>query len=132
MLCKNTIDPNNRENTYEHMTVGGLKKFIEDHNLPDDALIFIQRVEDVYFEEHNWSTVKKEGCNYSLEKEFLEKAKPGGEYHDKERYPKMTDEHIQDILKCEKYLDDVKEEYIMIWCPVKYKDDDNLYFDAHY
>lgn len=40
---------------HENMTVGWLKKFIEENNIPDESLILVQRVEDVYFEKHGWS-----------------------------------------------------------------------------
>ena len=36
---------------YNHnLTVGDLKKFIEEQGIPDDAKVMIQRVEDKYFE----------------------------------------------------------------------------------
>lgn len=41
--------------THKNMTVGWLKKFIKENNIPDDAQIFVERVEDVYFEKHGWS-----------------------------------------------------------------------------
>lgn len=43
-----------------NLTIGDLKKFIEKHDLPDDAIILVERVHDIYFEKHNWETVKKE------------------------------------------------------------------------
>lgn len=49
-------------NGYDHfLTVGGLKKFLNKHNLPDTAKVVVQRVEDVYYEKHNWGvqTVNK-------------------------------------------------------------------------
>jgi len=36
------------------LTVEQLLKFIFDHNIPPTAKILHQRIEDVYFEEHNW------------------------------------------------------------------------------
>jgi len=38
-----------------HMTVGDLRKKIE--GLPDDTPVLIERIEDVYFEKHGWTTV---------------------------------------------------------------------------
>jgi len=36
----------------DYLTVGKLKKFLEEHpELPDDANVLIQRVEDVYYED---------------------------------------------------------------------------------
>ena len=45
------------------LTVGKLKKFLVDHNLPDNARVLIQRVEDIYYEKHNWKVYLKEGFN---------------------------------------------------------------------
>lgn len=133
MIAKRTNTPEEMKSSpARHYTVGELKKYIEEYNIPDDALVLIQRIEDVYFEENNWGTVKKEGWMYTNNKQLIERAKPGGEYHDKEKYPEMTDEHIKGILEMEDELPELQEEYISVFSPVKYKDDNNLYLDAHY
>lgn len=47
---------------YEHyLTVGDLKKFLNEHSLPDTAKVVVQRVEDVYYEKHNWGVYLKAG-----------------------------------------------------------------------
>lgn len=44
---------------YKHnMTVGDLRKVIE--GLPDDGKVMVQRVEDMYFEQHNWAVYEKQ------------------------------------------------------------------------
>lgn len=49
-------------NNHQHyLTVGELKAFLSKHNLPDDAKVLVQRVEDVYYEKHNWGVYLKEG-----------------------------------------------------------------------
>ena len=46
----------------DYLTVGRLKKFLENNpDLPDDALVLTQRVEDKYYEENGWGVVLKEG-----------------------------------------------------------------------
>ena len=36
-------------NRYDHyLTVGGLKKFLNKHDLPESAKVVVQRIEDVY------------------------------------------------------------------------------------
>ena len=51
----------------DYLTVGRLKKFLENNpDLPDDALVLTQRVEDVYYEENGWGVVLKEGYPYQL------------------------------------------------------------------
>ncbi|NBP66305.1 MAG: hypothetical protein EBU66_16850 [Bacteroidetes bacterium] len=54
----------------DYLTVGKLKKFLEEHpELPDDANVLIQRVEDRYYEENGWGVVLKEGDHYHMYKE---------------------------------------------------------------
>jgi hypothetical protein len=53
-----------------------------------------------------------------------------GVYLDKEEYPLMKPEFL--IKHTEEDLENSKNQYIEAWCPVKYKDDNNLYIDAHY
>lgn len=56
ILKKELIDKSNH-----HLTVGDLKKFLNKHNLPDNAVVLIQRVEDIYYEKHQWGVYLKEG-----------------------------------------------------------------------
>lgn len=44
-----------RENYGYYLTVGQLRKAIE--NLPDDANVVVERVEDVYYEKYGWATL---------------------------------------------------------------------------
>ena len=46
---------------YLGLTVGELKEFINKHNLPDDAKVLIERVEDKYYENHGWGVYLKDG-----------------------------------------------------------------------
>lgn len=36
------------------LTVGDLKRVIENHNLRDDVIIMVERVPDMYYEENGW------------------------------------------------------------------------------
>ena len=112
----------------QYCTVGDLKEFLAEHNLPNDAKILIQRVEDKYFEKHGWKTINKEGQFYNEAIEFNKKI--DGEFNDKEQYPDLE---VSDLKKIEgEELNQCKEKYIVAWCPVKYPNDNNLYLDAHY
>jgi hypothetical protein len=42
---------------HHYLTVGVLKKYLEEY--PDDALVVSQRVEDSYYENHGWETLKR-------------------------------------------------------------------------
>lgn len=44
----------------QHLTVGDLKRWLASTNLPNDSLVMVQRVEDVYFEKHGWKVLPKE------------------------------------------------------------------------
>jgi hypothetical protein len=46
-----------------YLTVGDLKEFLYKHNLPNDSKVVIQRIEDVYYEKHQWGVYLKEGEN---------------------------------------------------------------------
>ena len=134
MLADKTNTPEEirtKECWQPYCTVRDLKRFITENKLPDDAKVFIQRIEDVYFKKHHWGTIKKEGYLYNSEKELIQKVKDGG-FDDKEKYPDFNDESKMSILEGENIIDELKEEYVPVWCPVKYKNDDNLYLDAHY
>lgn len=60
---KHTLKGNVPNNKYwsDYLTVGKLKKYIEENKLPDDALILYQRIEDFYFNKNGWSknSIKK-------------------------------------------------------------------------
>ena len=52
------------------MTIGDLKEVI--YKLPKDTLITIERVEDVYFRNHNWKTITVQNQSEDWEDEFIE------------------------------------------------------------
>ena len=153
----NKID---KENLYRYtkngfLTVGVLKKFIEENNLPDDAPVIVERVEDRYYEGNDISGMagcpdtedgiyppgsKSDGWGVYLKK--------GDSYYDVETMNiRMKDEinrrkngepgkfpKIEDPQKYIIELDDnLKTQYHPVWCPVFYKDDpDVLFLDLHY
>lgn len=48
-------------NGYQHfLTVGKLKEFLAEHDLPDNAKVVIERIEDAYYENNNWSVYEKD------------------------------------------------------------------------
>lgn len=115
----------------DYLTVGRLKKFLENNpDLPDDALVLTQRVEDVYYEEHGWGVVLKEGYPYHMTKtanirmeEEIRRRKNG-------EHPKYDMEDPSALIM--ELTDDLKEQYHPAWSCLKYKDDNNLYIDLHY
>lgn len=112
-----------KKESYSTLTVGKLKKFIEDNNIPDDALVLIQRVEDLYFEKNNWNVYLKEGEQFHYYKQFNERVE-NNEFENK-TITKISD----------KDLESSKEQYHPANCCVKYKDEpdnDFLFIDMHY
>ena len=108
---------NKIEGYFHHCTIGDLKKFIEKNNLPDDSKVVVQRIEDFYFKEHHWKTINKENESFHnglLLNENIE----SGELN----APELSLEDLEDL----------KTKYIVVWCPVKYENDNNLYLDCHY
>lgn len=103
---------------HENMTVGWLKKFIEENNIPDESLILVERVTDSYYQKgKGWweNSVFKENDMYLDMKEYKE-----------------TCYNMQEVNMTDEELESFKTQYHSIWCPVKYKDDNNLYLDLHY
>lgn len=110
------------------MTVGELLKYIEDHNIPHTATVVYQRIEDIYFENHGWYTIKKPSEAYYNAIQW-NKDIDSGKYLDKEEYPNMTEEHLTKIEP--QQLAQMKNEYVPVFSAVLY-DLDHLYLDAHY
>jgi len=115
----------------DYLTVGRLRKFLDQHpEIPDDALVLAQRVEDMYYEKGGWGVVLKEGHYYNMVKtnnvrmqEEIQRRKNG-------EHPKYE---IEDPSKyITELTDGWKEQYHPAWSCLKYRDDDNLYIDLHY
>lgn len=88
----------------DYLTVGDIKKFIEKYNLPDHSKVLVQRVEDVYYENHHWGVYLKDGDNTIT----------------------IKDDDGNDI----KYN---QEQYHPAWCCTRYNDDaDILFIDMYY
>lgn len=53
MYSKNMNEPYKKDDDDFYCTVGHLRRVIAD--LPDDAKVYYERIEDVYFERHGWT-----------------------------------------------------------------------------
>lgn len=114
---------------YHTLTVGKLKKFFEKHNMPDDAVVVVQRVEDRYYQNNNWGVYLKEGEHTWNARKWNEDIK--GEYLDIKKYPKMKPENLKPFT--EEQINDSMEQYTPAHAPVFYNDDSNILFiDLHY
>ena len=100
-----------KENYY--LTVGQIKEFIEKHNIPDDALVLTQRVEDEYFE----GGIDISGMRGAdSETGIWPEGSRSGEWG---VYLKESDQGEQ--------------QYSPAWCCVKYRDEEDLLFiNLHY
>jgi hypothetical protein len=117
---------------YNHYcTVGDLRKFLNEIQLPDEGKVLVQRIEDSYYNTGGWGVVLKKGEFYHHAKETNRKIE-SGEFYNKKEYPKLTDEKIKSMFSSDEDLKFLMEQYHPAWCPVKYKDDNNLYLDLHY
>jgi hypothetical protein len=118
-----------RESHY--LTVGRLLEFIKKNNIPEDAIVVSQRVEDIYFETHNWGVYAKEGEHALWMKDINEKI-DNGEFEDKAEYPMMSDELRKKFS--EEEIKEAYDQYHPVWSPVLHRDDkdDILFLDLHY
>lgn len=130
------ITPLNKEEllsylNHGYMTVGALKKFIEKHEVPDDALVVVQRVEDFYYEDHGWKVYLKEAEHSNWMKSYND-ALDRGEFDDKEKYPDFKDEMRKKFT--EEQIIEASSQYHPAWCPVLYEGDGKeiLFIDLHY
>ena len=121
-------DPNKYK---DYLTVGKLRKFLEQNpELPNDSLVLIQRVEDMYYEKGGWGVVLKEGHYYNMVKtnnvrmqEEIQRRKNG-------EHPKYEMEDPSKYIT--ELTDEWKEQYHPAWTCLRYRDDNNLYIDLHY
>jgi hypothetical protein len=115
----------------DYLTVGGLKKFIEEHNVPDDAIVLSQRVEDIYFEKHGWGVYCKEGESCWECREWNRNIEDGS-YLDARPKLKAMKEELKPFT--EEQIRESREQYHPVWSLAWYKDDDKdfLFLDLHY
>ena len=100
---------------YHGLTVGELKKFLTKNNLPDDAPVIVQRVEDVYFNENHWGVYLKEGESTWNLRLY--------EASHKDEVSPLTEDEIKQSM----------EQYHPAFACAKYPDDnDILFIDLHY
>lgn len=82
MVLKEITKEELYEKYKDYLTVGELKEFLSKNNIPNDARVLIQRVEDVYYEKHRWGIYLKKGdnsfadINGNIVKESLEQYHP--------------------------------------------------------
>jgi len=110
------------------LTVGDLKRFISENNIPDDAPVLIQRVEDKYFEGVDISGLSGVNGIYPPGSKAS-----GWEVYLKEDYMYDTlDKKIKNKMS-EEEKDLCKQQYHPAWSGAYYKDDgDILFIDLHY
>lgn len=116
-----------------HLTVGDIKEWFAMHpNLPDDAPILVERIEDMYFDKIGWGVYLKEGevawnirnMNRNMKEEISIRER-GEEWE----YP-----HVEDPSKfIVEITDEHMTQYHPLWSCVRYNDEDGIMFiDAHY
>ena len=138
---KNKLIPENismeKLDTYkkDYCTVGTLMEFINDKlksgELTKDSLVLSQRIEDIYFEEHNWKVIRKEDHFYH---QFLKHNKriDEGYYLNKEQFPDIKEGSPIFEKYSEEELEQAKSQYYPVFCPIFYRDDKNLFLNSHY
>lgn len=86
------------------LTMKDLRQFVmENPNIPGDALVCTERIEDRYFENHGWNTFGFEGHSYRDAIKFNENV-VNGEF----------DDNIKTIPKEE--LENFKDRFFQSWC----------------
>lgn len=122
-----------RESHY--LTVGRLLEFIKENSIPNDAIIVTQRIEDVYYEKHGWGVYMKEGDGYHSAITMNRNMNEEIDRRIKGEEPNYSMENPADYLMSESEMENLKDQYHPVWCPVLYRDhdrDDILFLDLHY
>ena len=110
------------------MTVGKLIEYLHKNNIPKDAKIFVQRVEDCYYD-NGWSTVKKENEDTEFMRE-TNRLIDSGEYFNDDNYP---DRNPNDVKKfTDEQIANSRDEYSPVFCIMHEKNNLNLYLNLHY
>ncbi len=64
MKVNKVITKEDLKNGYKfNLTVGKLKDFLSKHEIPDSSKVLVERVENKYFENHNWGVYLKDNEN---------------------------------------------------------------------
>ena len=108
------------------MTIKDLKQAIA--NLPDDGEVYVQRIEDFYFEENDWAIKPMKGESWHLLDRW-NKDIDSGKFLNKEQYPDVKPETLKRSTPEE--MMDAMEQYIDTHCCIDY-DGKNLYITSHY
>ncbi len=113
-----------------YLTVGELKRFLAENDLPDEAPVVIQRVHDVYFNKHGWGVYLKEG-EHAYQARKFNKDIEEGKYLDKAKYPNAKEATLSPFP--EAFIKESMEQYHPAWSCCTYKgDEDILFIDLHY
>lgn len=111
-----------------YLTVGRLKKYLEEHPFDDDSMVVVERVADHYYETGGWKSYYKENEHTHWAREWNEEIDKGTIH---KTYPRLKSEQIK--KHSEERLQEMKTQYHPIWCCVRYGDDkDILFLDLHY
>ena len=116
-----------------NLTIGDIKRHIEKHNLSDDTVVVVQRIEDSYFlSEHDtgWGVYYKDGLDALNAREHNRNV-INGVYLDKAQYNDHPKHHV--IYTEDEIKEMFSEQYIPTFCVATYKDElDILFINIHY
>lgn len=102
-----------------YLTWGELKEWALKNNIPDEAIVVVERVEDFYYDKNNWSVYCKENSLCSNLRRINGDIAAGAI----ELKQPFTEEQVNDA----------RSEYHPVWSPVYYSEDPNILFlDLHY
>lgn len=112
------------------LTVGDLKKFIKEHDIPNNAPVLVQRVEDFYFENNGWGVLPQKSEWYYQMQEMNELI-DSGKYSNEDNYPNIKDP--EKFRSSKEEMEASKDQYVPAWCCVREQDKNNiLLIHMHY
>jgi len=114
-------DLNNLTSKSQYLTVGKLRDYLTKSELPDDAPVIMQRIEDMYFDTGNWEVYYLDGEQYQGAVNVNNNI-DNGEYERKD-LKKISDADLEQL----------KDQYIPVFdIGSIHSENDILFIDAHY
>lgn len=116
-----------------YLTVGKLRRILSDPEIKDDALVMIERVEDVYYEKHNWGLYLKDSYLWNIITEKNKELQDEIDRRKKGEMPRFTS--IKDPAK---YITDdaeranYQDQYHPAFSACMFNDEKELFIKLHY
>lgn len=116
-----------------YLTVGELRRILSDPEIKDDALVMIERVDDVYYEKCNWGVYFKDSYLWNAILKKNKELQDEIERRKRGESPKFSS--IEDPVKYivdESEINNYQDQYHPAFSAFMFKDEKELFIKLHY